>query len=282
MDVARVAFRHDGLTDETIRDHGTFLSELRCACGSSQLTDTLFCGKCGRTSTVVLCHRRDVWLIYIGDTGVPLDVLRCPHCHGLVSAADRLCERGQLCLLGVVGVVIQRDQSGVFELHRCIHPLHATEAHVLPAGVVMLCELPPLMSLEAQVDVLKSKTEVHQVVGVSDTDIEGLDAEVHQEVHPLCADTSVSDCPKTLAAHILQTEFVLDATAHISRSVLYDIYVSKVCEITPQTKALSRQAFFAIVRQVFPNVAETHHRVAGKLQRFFIGIRHSQDANTIY
>ena len=54
-----------------------------------------------------------------------------------------------------------------------------------------------------------------------------------------------------------------------------------VCEITPQTKALSRQAFFSIVRQVFPNIGETHRRVAGKLQRFFIGIRHSKGAKGI-
>ena len=258
MGLDRVEFVYDGLADEQIRAHGTFLAELRCACGCVKLTESLFCERCGRTSSVVLLHRRDVWMIYLGETsGVPLDVLRCPHCDQLVSRASRYCDRGARCLLGVVGVVVVCNRSGVFELHRCIHPDRNRDAFVLPSGVVMMCELPPFMKPQELATLLFDK----QTTPV----IEPSEAEVHQEVHH-------SDSPKILAHHILQTTFIFEETAHISRSELYDIYVLKVGEIAPQTHPLSRQDFFGIVRQVVPDVDETHRRVGGKLQRFFKGI----------
>lgn len=253
----RVEFVYDGLADEKIREHGTFLATLRCACGSEKLTSSLFCEKCGRTSSVVLLHRRDVWLIYIGDTtSVPLDVLKCPHCNTLVSDASRLCERGETCLSGVVGVVVQRNRSGVFELHRCIYPARNRDAYVLPEGVAMMCELPPYLSLEAQVELLQCISEVHQ--------------EVHQEVEDFDW-----EAPQMLAKHILHTYFAFEENGEISRAELYNNYLAQSEKISPDTKPLSRQQFFSVVRKIVPNVGEKHQRVGGKLERFFTGIQHA-------
>lgn len=97
------------------------------------------------------------------------------------------------------------------------------------------------------------------------------------EVHP-SSEVEVHQHPsppvsrERLAEQVLRTAFVFDLSAEIGRAQLYAIYHQKVGEIAPQTKPLSRQAFFAVVRETVPDVNETHHRVKGTLQRFFTGI----------
>lgn len=260
--MVRVAFVYNGYAEQKIRDNGTFLSELRCVCGSIQLTEAFVCRVCGRRSGVSLCHRGGVWLLFIGDeTGEPFTVLRCPHCDHLLTSASLFCERGETCLEAICSVSVERNRENIFEIHRCIFASDMLDASVLPAGVVMMCELPPVKAVAfVPVAYLDVATTQPKTIQVETPVLE--EAPQHVKLKSR----------EALAQDLLKTDFVIQDTAEISRTELYEWYQAKISEIAPQTNPLSRQAFYAVVREVVPNVTETHHRVSGKLQRFLKGI----------